>query len=169
MFLLLRPVRLLLRAMVLDSTPAQMSLGFAAGVMIGLVPRGNLLAIVLAFVLAATRLNLGIAALGALLAALIGSQFDTVFDQLGWMILSRPELADVWTWMYSQPLLPWTSFNNSVVMGSFVTGLLLFLPLHFCTRPLFNRYACTLSTYGKRSWLVRFITGAEMADRLGSV
>lgn len=169
MFLLLRPLRLLLRAMVLDSTPRQMSLGFAAGVAIGLVPRGNLLAISLALLLAATRLNLGIAALGALLAALIGSQFDAQFDQLGWIILSRPELTEVWHWLYAQPLVPWTSFNNSIVMGSFVTGLALFLPLHFATKPLFNRYACTLSAYGKRSWLVRFISGAEMADRLGSV
>ena len=71
MFIILRPLRLLLQAMVMQSTPRQMSLGFACGVLVGLVPKGNLLAIALGLCLAATRLNLAVAAFAALVAALL--------------------------------------------------------------------------------------------------
>jgi hypothetical protein len=42
MFLILRPIRLLLRAALMDSTPRQMSMGLAFGVLVGLIPKGNL-------------------------------------------------------------------------------------------------------------------------------
>ena len=84
MFLILRPIRLLLRATLMDSTPRQMSLGLACGILVGLVPKGNLLAIALAMLLAATRLNLAVAGLGAMAAALIAVGCDSFFDRVGW-------------------------------------------------------------------------------------
>jgi uncharacterized protein (TIGR03546 family) len=169
MFLILRPIRLLLSAMISETTPRQKSLGLAFGILIGLVPKGNLLAISLGLLLAATRLNLGIAALGALLAALAAVGCDGFFDRVGWFVLSQPSLAGVWTRLYDIPWVPWTNFNNSIVMGSFVTGVALILPVHFATRPLFQRYSGALSLYAKRSWMLRLMTGAEVANRLSSV
>lgn len=55
----LRPVRFFFKALVTDNTPSQLALGFALGVVIGLVPKGNLLAISLMVVLSAIRVNLG--------------------------------------------------------------------------------------------------------------
>ena len=57
MFLILRPLRLLFKALVIESTPTQMSYGLALGVLLGVVPKGNLLAVVLGFWIAATRVN----------------------------------------------------------------------------------------------------------------
>jgi uncharacterized protein (TIGR03546 family) len=169
MFLILRPLRLLLSAMIFETTPRQKSMGLAFGILIGLVPKGNLLAISLGFILAATRLNLAVAALGAMLAATIAVSCDSLFDQIGWYVLSQPSLAGTWTWLYDVPWVPWTDFDNSIVMGSFVTGLVLMLPVHFATRPLFQRYSGVLSMYAKRSWLLRVMTGAEVANRLSAV
>ena len=44
MFLILRPLRLLFKALVTESTPTRMSWGLALGVLMGVVPKGNLLA-----------------------------------------------------------------------------------------------------------------------------
>lgn len=169
MFVILRPLRLLLQAMVMESTPRQMSLGFACGVLVGLVPKGNLLAIALGLCLAATRLNLAIAAFAALVAALVSTQCDGIFDRIGWFVLSQPSLLSTWTWLYHQPFVPWTDFNNSIVMGSFVTGLVLLYPIHRLTRPLFEKYSEKLAKHARRWWITRFILGAELADRVGSL
>ena len=73
MFLILRPLRLLFKALVIESTPTQMSYGLALGVLLGVVPKGNLLAVVLGFWIAATRVNLAITACAAVAATFASS------------------------------------------------------------------------------------------------
>lgn len=169
MFIILRPLRLLLQAFVMESTPRQMSLGLAFGVMVGLVPKGNLLAIVLATLLAATRVNLAIATLAIVLCALGSGGLDPYFDQVGGVVLSQPSLQGLWTDMANTPYMPWTDFNNSIVMGSFVCGLLLVAPVHFTSRPLFEKYSERLANRARQWKYARLILGAEWADRIASL
>jgi uncharacterized protein (TIGR03546 family) len=119
--------------------------------------------------LAATRLNLAVAGLGAMVAALIAVGCDSFFDRVGWYVLSQPSLAGVWVRLYETPWVPWTHFDNSIVMGSFVTGLALLLPVHWISRPLFAKYACTLAKYARDTWLVKLMLGAEAAERISLV
>lgn len=169
MFIILRPLRLLLQAFVMESTPRQMSLGLAFGVMVGLVPKGNLLAIVLATLLAATRVNLAIATLAIVLCALVSGSLDLYFDQVGTFVLSHPSLQSLWTEMANTPYMPWTDFNNSIVMGSFVCGLLLLAPVHFTSRPFFEKYSERLATHARQWKYARLILGAEWANRIAAV
>lgn len=169
MFLVFRPVRILVRALLTQSTPSQMSLGLAMGVLLGLVPKGNLLAVALGMLLAALRVNLGVAAAGALVCSVLATRFDSVFDRIGAAVLSQPDLQSFWTRLFNMPVLPWTDFNNTVVMGSFLTGLVLIWPVHRVSRPLFEHYADVLGEQARRWKLARVLLGAEWADRLGSV
>ena len=56
---LLRPLRLVAKALVAENSPRQLALGFALGMMVGLVPKGNLIALGLTLVLFGTRVNVG--------------------------------------------------------------------------------------------------------------
>lgn len=56
-----------------------------------------------------------------LLAAFL---LDPVIDQLGLYLLRLPALDHFWTEMAKAPVLPWTQFNNSMVLGSFLFGIL---------------------------------------------
>ena len=169
MFFVLRPLRLLLKALVTESTPRQMSMGLAMGVCVGLVPKGNLLAMFLGFCLAATRVNLSIAACAAVLCTILSGGLDGVFDSIGGYVLSQPALQDFWTSVYNTPFMPWTDFNNSIVMGSFLSGLVLIWPVHRLSNPLFAKYSQKLAAHARHWWISRFLLGAEWADRLGSV
>ncbi len=53
---------------------------------------------------------------------------DVWIDALGVQLLREPALQSLWTEMYNAPLLPWTRFNNSMVLGAAVISFLL-LPL----------------------------------------
>lgn len=169
MFIILRPLRLLLQAFVMESTPRQMSLGLAFGVLVGLVPKGNLLAIVLGTLLAATRVNLAIATLAIVICALISGAFDSFFDQVGCYVLSQPSLQGLWTELANTPFMPWTDFNNSIVMGSFVCGLVLIWPVHRLSRPVFEKYTERLSRYARRLKFAKLILGAEWANRIAAI
>jgi uncharacterized protein (TIGR03546 family) len=141
MFLLLKPVRLCLKALSGQSAPGQLSMGLALGILVGLVPKGNLLAIVLGLLLAASRVNLGIAAAAIVCCSFASPWLDPVSHVIGSWLLKQPGLYSVWTWLYNQPVVPWTAFNNSVVLGSFVTGLFLLYPAHRLSRPVFEMYS----------------------------
>ena len=169
MFLILRPLRLLFKALVIESTPTQMSYGLALGVLLGVVPKGNLLAIVLGFCVAATRVNLAIAACAAVALTFMSSWFDSTFDQIGVYVLGHPSLQGFWEAVYDTPMMPWTDFNNSIVMGSLLCGLAIIWPVHRISRPVFQKYSEKLSRHIRHWWIVKVLLGAEWADRLGSL
>lgn len=169
MYFILRPLRLLLKALVIESTPSQMSFGLALGVMLGMVPKGNLLAVALGFCVAATRVNLAIAACAAVAVTFSSSWLDSTFDRVGGFVLEQPSLRGFWEAVYDTPMMPWTDFNNSIVMGSFVCGLLLVLPIHFVSRPVFQKYSEKLARHIRHWWITRVLLGIELADRLGTL
>ena len=168
MFLIIRPIRLALKALIAEAKPGQLALGFALGVLIGLVPKGNLIAIVLGVVLAASRANLGIAAATIVAVSVIASFFDPVTDTIGHWLLALPALQGFWTRLYNMPLLPWTDFNNTIVLGSFVLGMALLYPMYWLSKPVFRKYADVLAKRAKKLWLTKVLLGVEWSDRLGT-
>jgi uncharacterized protein (TIGR03546 family) len=49
---------------------------------------------------------------------------------LGYAFLSAPALAPLWTELYNTPVLPWTGFNNTVLLGGLIFGLVMFVPIY---------------------------------------
>src|SRR4029077_16844645 len=43
-------------------------------------------------------------------------------------------LKPFWTRLYNMPIVPYTKFNNTLVMGSLVIGLIFFIPIYFLAR-----------------------------------
>ena len=59
--------------------------------------------------------------------------------------------ATLWTDWYNTPLLPYTNFNNSVVLGSVVGWLALAVPIFFAARFGVARYRATIGERVRRS------------------
>ena len=56
-------------------------------------------------------------------------------------------LKPLWTCLYSLPVVPWTKFNNTVVLGNLVLGLLLYAPVYFAFQ--------TCALYYRENWKAR--------------
>ena len=93
MLIILRPIRLALKALITDATPNQLAWGFALGVLIGLVPKGNLIAITLGIVLAASRANLGVAAATIFCCSFLSPMLDPASDRIGGWLLGHDGLS----------------------------------------------------------------------------
>jgi hypothetical protein len=63
-------------------------------------------------------------------------------------------------------VVPWTAFNNTVVLGSALIGLAAFLPVYGITRPIFARFTEKWAEHVKKYRVVQIIGRGEMADRL---
>ncbi len=163
---LLRPLRYLVKAFTDEASPKQLAYGFAIGMVIGLVPKGNLIAIGLMVVLGASRVNLGAGTLSAFIFSWIAMLLDPVSHWIGLSILSWNELATTWTWLYNQPIVPWTSFNNTIVLGSLVLGLAFVFPLAKLSELFFARYAPPMQKRLQRYRVVKLLLGMELASGL---
>lgn len=163
---LIRPFRMMLKAVLGEAKAGQLALGFAFGLWIGMVPKGNLTAIALGIIMASTRANLGIATATILLTSLASLWLDPLFDGVGAFLLSHPALQGVWTQLYNLPVMPWTGFNNSIVLGSFLIGLILVYPSYHYSKPWLKKYSEVVGKWARRYWLTRLLMGVEWADRL---
>ena len=162
----LRPFRLFFKALVVDATPGQMAMGLALGVLVGLVPKGNLLAIGLMMLMCSLRVNLGVGLATVFATSWAGMWLDPISHRIGEFLLKCESLRPLWEAMYDTMLLPWTDFNNTVVLGSFSMGTAAFVPLYFLSKPIFGVLTPRLVTWAQRFRLVSLLWGGELTGKL---
>lgn len=115
-----------------DASPNQMASGFALGSIIGLTPFFSLHNVVVWMLIFLLKVNVASAFLSIAVFSLVGLVLDPIADIIGYRILAQTEaLHGVWTALYNMPIVPFTRFNNTIVMGSVVIALLLFIPVVF--------------------------------------
>jgi uncharacterized protein (TIGR03546 family) len=126
-------------------TPNQVAGGFALGMIVGISPSLTLQGIFVWFVILVLDVNLSAALLAFTVFALIAYLADPLFHALGYFLLVDVDaLRGLWTWMYNVPIAPLTRFYNTVVMGSFASGLILLLPLFYGMKRLVIAYRTTI-------------------------
>jgi uncharacterized protein (TIGR03546 family) len=117
------------------------------GAGIGLTPLFSAHNLVLFAAIVLLNVSFGGGMLGMALFTPLGFLLDPLFDRIGLVLLSSPGLRGLWTDWYNIPLLPYTNFNNSVTLGSFVVWLVLTVPLYFLGKRAIAQYR---ATYGER-------------------
>ncbi|MEK7287982.1 MAG: TIGR03546 family protein [Elusimicrobiota bacterium] len=114
-----------------QQSPRATAAGFAVGAMLGLVPKGNLLGLIFFLLFFLTTVNKAAALLAAALFTPIGFALDPLAHRIGQALLGSDGLRPLWTALYNLPVIPWTQFNNTAVLGQLVLGLAFFAPLYF--------------------------------------
>ena len=94
--------------------------------------------------------------LAGMLAAL--GLIAVLLVSFGLALLGAPALQTLWTNWYNIPLVPYTNFNNSVTLGSFVFWLVAAVPLYFLGKVAIARYR---ATYGARVMNSKFMKGLK--------
>ena len=144
-----------------EGTPGQIAAGVALGAALGLTPLTSAHNLVVVLLLMALNVSFGAGLLGWALFVPVGFLLDPAFDAIGRRLLEHPGLAPLWTAWYNTPVLPYTEFNNSVVLGSVVGWLLLFLPIFLLARALVVRYRATLGARVRQSRWYRAVTASR--------
>ena len=112
-------------------TPAQVAGGFALGSILGLSPMFTLQGAVVWLIILVLNVNLSAALLALTVFSLFAFLLDPIFHWVGYQTLVNIDaLQGLWTALYNAPVAPLTRFNNTVVMGSFVSAVVLFIPVY---------------------------------------
>ncbi len=125
--------------------PHQMAWAVAFGLLLGMVPHGNLLALVILIGVVSLKINHAMAALTAVGATFAAALLDPFSHRVGEIVLTHPRGADLAAAAWGLPLVPWTDLNNTVVMGSFLIGVAALVPVFAITYPIFRWLAPAIS------------------------
>ena len=127
-------IRQFIKGLTSDTDPGQIGWGIALGFLIGLLPKATLTAQLLLVLLMALRINIPMALITVLLMTFVNPLMDKLTDPVGYYLLTSPALTPLWTKLYNMPVIPWTGFNNTVLTGGLVVGLILMFPVYFAGR-----------------------------------
>jgi uncharacterized protein (TIGR03546 family) len=112
-----------------EISPTQVAWGFALGSLMGFIPFSALHSYLVFVLILMLNVNIGAATLATLLFSFLSMFTDPLADKIGYLLLVKVSaLTPLWTKLYNMPIVPFTKFNNTVVLGSFVISLILFIP-----------------------------------------
>lgn len=126
---MIKAIGKLIYALNSNAKKSQIAAGIAWGVLLGLIPAGNVFFVVLFVISFFFNHNHGAKIFGMALIKLISPLFVLLIDQFGWFILHIDALAPTFTTLFNMPFVPFTKFNNTLVMGGLIGGIILWLPV----------------------------------------
>src|SRR5918992_1261166 len=150
---LLKLIQSIIKTLHSAGTPGQVAAGLALGSALGLTPIMNLHNLLIFALLVLLNVSFGGGMLGWMLFVPVGFLLDPSFHAIGLSLLTAPSLTPLWTDLTNTPILPFTNFNNTVVLGSFVAWLVLAVPIFFSPR---GGVAEDRATVGERVRQARF-------------
>jgi uncharacterized protein (TIGR03546 family) len=118
----------------------QLAIGLTLGTFLGFSPFFSLQTILIFFIIFIFRVQIGAAFLSAFFFKFVAYLIDPAADYMGRLTLENTALIPVWTTLFNMPIVPYTRFNNSIVMGSFVFALILSPLVYFIFYKLVKQY-----------------------------
>ena len=131
---MLKAIAKLLGAISSNTRPGAIAHAVSCGVLLGFMPKDNLLWYILFIFILFMNIQRGAYALSILLGAALTVFLDPLFDSVGYSILTIESVKPYYASLLDIPFVAFTKFNNTVVMGSFVCGVAAYIPLYVLAR-----------------------------------
>jgi uncharacterized protein (TIGR03546 family) len=145
-----------------EGTPRQVAAGLALGAALGLTPLVNPHNLVVFALLCLLNVSFAGGMLGWALFTPLGFLLDPIFHRIGLALLETARFRPFWTALYNAPVVPYANFNNSVVLGSFLSWLVLLLPIYLGARIGVVTYRERYAPRVEQSRLYRAITATKL-------
>lgn len=145
MYWIVKLVQSLVKALNSEGTPGQVAAGMAMGACLGLTPLINLHNLLIVAVILFFRVSVPGAMLGWMIFTPVGFALDPVFDRIGRaLIIDTEPLHPFWAALYNGTVVALANPTNTIVIGSFVSWVVLAVPIYFAARWGVARYRATI-------------------------
>lgn len=108
-----------------DTGNISLAMGMTCGFILGMTPALSLHSLLIFLILFFFRIQVGAALLMTFFFKFAAYLLDPLFDVVGRKVLEMESLQGFFTSLYNMPIIPYTRFNNSIVMGSAVVTIAL--------------------------------------------
>ncbi len=160
--LIIKFLQTMFKALNSDGTPGQVAMGMAIGLCFGLTPLVSLHNLVVLAIAMLTTVSFPGVFLGWAIATPLGFLLDPLFDRIGMAVLAQDALAPFFTWVVNTPVVALSRLNNTIVLGSLVSWLVVLLPSFFVFRVLVDRYRAHVLAYVKQLKVVQVLQGSKL-------
>lgn len=123
-----------------DTGNISLAMGMTCGFILGMTPVLSLHSLLVFLILFFFRIQIGAAFAAAFFFKFVAYLLDPMFHLLGEWALQLPALQDVYTRLYNIPLVPYTRFNNTIVMGSAILTFTLSPVVFFLSQYFIVKY-----------------------------
>jgi len=145
------------------ATPPQIAGGFILGMIWGLTPLWNLHNLLVLIIIILFTVNISAALFSFLIFSLFAYIFDPLFHSLGYFVLvDIPALKGLWTALYNVPIIALSNFNNTVLMGSLLTSLVLLLPVYFLIKTGVIAYRENIDAKIQKWKIIKALKGSKI-------
>ena len=162
MGLLLKQLFQFIKLLNSDTGTNQIAAGIAVGFILGMTPVFSLQTVLVVFVLLFFRIQIGAAFVSAFFFKFAAYLLDPVFDLVGERVLNLPGLQSIFTTLYNMPIIPFTRFNNTIVMGSGVVTIALSPIVFFLAIKLVKKYRVSVVERFKQTKTWRAIQATSL-------
>ncbi len=147
----------LLKVLNSEADPGQISLALCFALLSGFLPFFSPLNIIVLLVVFLIRVNLSAYFLGTAFFAGIAYLLDPLFNRVGLAVLTAGALHGLWTTLYNSTIWRLQRFNNTVVMGGIVVGVVLAIPLFLLGNFLIRTYRERILSWVRKLRLVQVL------------
>ena len=133
-------IKRLLKALNANAHPGDIAHAVSLGLLLALVPKGNLLWPFLFVLTMFIRMNKGAFFISFICLSFAVPFADVLIERLGFFVLSMKVLSPVFTVMYQTPFVGLTRFNNTMVAGGLLAGIIAYVPAYALSRYLVSAY-----------------------------
>lgn len=123
-----------------DTGTTSLAAGITCGFILGMTPVISLQSILIFLFLLLFRIQFGAALISAFFFKFIAFLMDPIFNIVGSMVLETASLQSLFTTLYNMPIIPFTRFNNSIVIGSGIVSIILSPIVFIMSQILVKKY-----------------------------
>ena len=145
-----------------ETEPRQISLAICFSLIMGITPLYSLHNLFVLFLVFTLRVNIATFLLALPLIAGIGYIIDPVLHKIGMAVLTEASLEGTWTILYNNPVFRFERFNNSIVMGSLVFTIVMFVPCYFLSNYIVQRYRDNFLAWVEKTRLMKIFKASKL-------
>ena len=123
-----------------DKGENQIAAGVACGLILGFAPSFSPQTLLVFVIILLFRIQIGAAFTSAFFFAMVAYLFDPMLNSVGQIALELDGLKGLYTTLYNMPIVPFTKFYNSLVMGAAIVSIVAFPFVFVGTRFLIKKY-----------------------------
>lgn len=158
----------LLKALGANSKPSQIANSFCIGFILGVMPKNNLLWWLVFVFFMFVRINKAGYFIMMLLGAFISPYLDPTFHKIGEFVLTYEPLVPVYSRLLEIPFVGFTRFNNTIVCGSLVAGIIAYIPLYIFMLVFIWVWRKWIAPFFNRSKVVKMFFQLPLVRKLTS-
>lgn len=158
----------LLKALGANSKPSQIANSFCIGFILGVMPKNNLLWWLVFVFFMFVRINKAGYFIMMLLGAFVSPYLDPTFHKIGEFVLTYEPLVPVYSKLLEIPFVGFTRFNNTIVCGSLVAGIIAYIPLYIFMLVFIWVWRKWIAPFFNRSKVVKMFFQLPLVRKLTS-